>query len=75
MSQNQAVSALSTISLTLNWLANFSVSLLFLPLRNALAGGPPGDSHHDPGKVGRVFWVFAAILTLVMGVVWKKWKA
>ncbi|KAJ4488312.1 general substrate transporter [Lentinula aciculospora] len=69
-----AVSALSTISLTLNWLSNFSVSLLFLPLRNALSGGAPGDPHHDPGKIGRVFWVFAVILTCVMSVVWRKWR-
>ncbi|KAJ3995696.1 general substrate transporter [Lentinula boryana] len=69
-----AVSALSTISLTLNWLSNFCVSLLFLPLRNALSGGAPGDPHHDPGKVGRVFWVFAVILALVMSVVWRKWR-
>ncbi|KIK63780.1 hypothetical protein GYMLUDRAFT_40848 [Collybiopsis luxurians FD-317 M1] len=70
-----AVSALSTIALTLNWLINFSVSLLFLPLRNALSGGPPSSPHHDPGKIGRVFWVFAAALVSVMGVVWRKWKA
>lgn len=71
---NQAVSSLSTIALSLNWLTNFSVSLLFLPLRNLLSGGAPGDPHHDPGKIGRVFWVFAAILALVMSVVWRKWK-
>ncbi|KAF5391717.1 hypothetical protein D9757_001669 [Collybiopsis confluens] len=69
-----AVSALSTIALTLNWLTNFSVSLLFLPLRNALSGGPPNSPNHDPGKVGHVFWIFAAVLTLVMGIVWSKWK-
>ncbi|KAH7877804.1 general substrate transporter [Lentinula edodes] len=69
-----AVSSLSTIALSLNWLTNFSVSLLFLPLRNVLSGGAPGDPHHDPGKIGRVFWVFAAILALVMSVVWRKWK-
>ncbi|KAJ3842779.1 general substrate transporter [Lentinula raphanica] len=70
-----AVSALSTIALSLNWLSNFLVSLLFLPLRNALSGGAPGDPHHDPGKIGRVFWVFAVILAVVMSVVWRKWRA
>jgi MFS transporter, SP family, solute carrier family 2 (facilitated glucose transporter), member 3 len=36
-------------------IANFFVGLVFLPLRNALAGG-------DPMKEGRVFYVFAALL-------------
>lgn len=39
-------------------IANFCVALIFLPLRNALAGG-------DALKEGRVFYVFAVILFLV----------
>ena len=38
-------------------LSNFIVGLMFLPLRNALSGG-------DPHKEGRVFYVFAALLSI-----------
>ncbi|KAF9027161.1 general substrate transporter [Hymenopellis radicata] len=54
-----ATSALSSIALALNWIANFLVGLAFLPLRKFLSGG-------DPTKQGRVFWVFAAVLALCM---------
>ena len=57
-----ATSALSSIALSLNWIVNFLVGLAFLPLRKFLSGG-------DPSKQGRVFWVFAAILTVSMFVV------
>ncbi|KAG0705332.1 general substrate transporter [Suillus ampliporus] len=50
-----AVSAISSVGLSLNWTANFIVGLIFLPLRNFLANG-------DPMKEGRVFYVFAAAL-------------
>ncbi|KAH9946362.1 general substrate transporter [Epithele typhae] len=56
VSPHHAVSALSSVGLTLNWTANFLVGLVFLPLRNFLADG-------DPLKEGRVFYVFAAMLT------------
>jgi SP family facilitated glucose transporter-like MFS transporter 3 len=39
-------------------ITNFLVGLVFLPLRNFLAGG-------DPLKEGKVFYVFAAILFVV----------
>ncbi|RPD65842.1 general substrate transporter [Lentinus tigrinus ALCF2SS1-7] len=55
VSPHQAVSALSSIGLSLNWIANFLVGLVFLPLRNLL-------SHGEPDKEGRVFYVFAALL-------------
>jgi MFS transporter, SP family, solute carrier family 2 (facilitated glucose transporter), member 3 len=38
---------------------NFLVGQIFLPLRNMLA-------HGDPSKAGRVFYVFAAVLTTSM---------
>ncbi|KAJ7582501.1 general substrate transporter [Mycena floridula] len=57
-----AVSALASLALSLNWIANFLVSLAFLPMRNYLSGG-------DPMKEGRVFFVFVGVLALVMGVV------
>ncbi|PIL23734.1 MFS general substrate transporter [Ganoderma sinense ZZ0214-1] len=55
VSPHHAVSALSSIGLSLNWIANFLVGLVFLPLRNFLANG-------DESKEGRVFFVFAALL-------------
>ncbi|KAF4578645.1 hypothetical protein EYR36_000452 [Pleurotus pulmonarius] len=55
-----AVSALSSTGLSLNWIANFFVGLVFLPLRNFLSG-----ASHD--KDGRVFYLFALILALSMG--------
>ncbi|RDX42672.1 general substrate transporter [Lentinus brumalis] len=55
VSPHQAVSALSSIGLSLNWIANFLVGLVFLPLRNLL-------SHREADKEGRVFYVFAALL-------------
>lgn len=51
-----AVSALSSISLSINWSTNFVISLAFLPLRNWLAG-PDGE------WAGNVFFVFAFLLT------------
>ncbi|KAH9857800.1 general substrate transporter [Lenzites betulinus] len=55
VSPHQAVSALSSVGLSLNWTANFLVGLVFLPLRDFL-------SHGDVEKEGRVFYVFAALL-------------
>ncbi|KDQ60586.1 hypothetical protein JAAARDRAFT_31553 [Jaapia argillacea MUCL 33604] len=52
-----AVSALSSTALSLNWIANFVVGLIFLPLRNLLSGG-------SASREGRVFYVFAMILFL-----------
>ncbi|KAG1858457.1 general substrate transporter [Suillus subalutaceus] len=50
-----AVSAISSVGLSLNWSSNFVIGLVFLPLRNFLANG-------DPMKEGRVFYLFAAAL-------------
>ncbi|KAG2752118.1 general substrate transporter [Suillus brevipes Sb2] len=50
-----AVSAISSVGLSLNWSSNFVIGLIFLPLRNFLANG-------DPMKEGRVFYLFAAAL-------------
>ncbi|EJD02102.1 general substrate transporter [Fomitiporia mediterranea MF3/22] len=51
-----AVGALSSAALSLNWIANFTVGLIFLPLRNFLSQDDP--EHQE----GRVFYVFAATL-------------
>ncbi|KAN0075282.1 General substrate transporter [Tylopilus felleus] len=50
-----AVSAVSSVGLSLNWIINFFIGLIFLQVRNLLA-------HGDPMKEGRVFYLFAAIL-------------
>ncbi|KAF9459362.1 general substrate transporter [Collybia nuda] len=55
VSPGYAVSALSSVALSLNWIVNFMVGLLFLPLRNQLSGG-------DSLKEGRVFYVFVGVL-------------
>ncbi|KAG2020515.1 sugar transporter, variant 3 [Coprinopsis cinerea AmutBmut pab1-1] len=55
VSPPRAVSALSSVALSLNWIANFLVGLLFLPLRNLLSGG---DIH----KEGRIFYLFGLLL-------------
>jgi len=52
-----AVSSLASVALSLNWITNFVVGIIFLPMRNFLSGG-------DMLKEGRVFYVFAAMLTL-----------
>jgi len=57
-----AVSTVSSIALSLNWIANFLVGIGFLPLRNYLAGG---ETHRE----GRVFYVFGAVL-LVVYILW-----
>jgi len=55
VSPAHAVSAISSVALSLNWIANFIVGLVFLPLRNFLAGG-------DMLKEGRIFYVFVILL-------------
>ncbi|CAK5279489.1 unnamed protein product [Mycena citricolor] len=61
VSPYHAVSALSSIALSLNWIVNFLVGLVFLPLRNLLSQG-------DPSKEGRVFYLFAIALFCSMGI-------
>jgi len=58
VSPARSVGAMSTIGLSLNWLTNFCVALMFLPLRNYLSGG-------DSSREGRVFYVFAVIFSVV----------
>jgi len=52
-----ATSALSSVALSVSWVANFMVGVAFLPLRNALAHG---DSHRE----GLVFYVSVAAFAL-----------
>ncbi|VDB86977.1 unnamed protein product [Peniophora sp. CBMAI 1063] len=67
VSPTEAVSALSSTALSLNWVANFFVGLAFLPLRNLLSGG-------NPDKEGLVFFVFAAFLTVSAAVLYRAYR-
>ncbi|KZV67967.1 general substrate transporter [Peniophora sp. CONT] len=67
VSPPEAVSALSSTALSLNWVANFFVGLAFLPLRNLLSGG-------NSDKEGLVFFVFAAILTVSAAVLHRAYR-
>ncbi|KAI0256531.1 general substrate transporter [Lactifluus subvellereus] len=64
---SRAVSALSSVALSLNWIANFLIGLAFLPLRNQLSGG-------DSTKEGRVFYVFAGLLFLSSSVLFQSYR-
>jgi len=57
VSPPNAVSSLSSMALSLNWIVNFCVGLIFLPIRNFISGG-------DMLKEGRVFYIFVAVLSL-----------
>ncbi|KAI0085424.1 general substrate transporter [Irpex rosettiformis] len=67
VSPKHAVSALSSVGLSLNWIANFLVGLVFLPLRNLLAQG-------DPQKEGRIFYLFAAMLAFCTFVLFRFYR-
>ncbi|TFY54754.1 hypothetical protein EVJ58_g8675 [Rhodofomes roseus] len=67
VSPQHAVSALSSVALSLNWIANFLVGLVFLPLRNALSGGAED-------KEGRVFYVFATLLAFCTFVLFRVYR-
>ncbi|KAF5387155.1 hypothetical protein D9615_001699 [Tricholomella constricta] len=59
VSPPHAVSSLSSVALSLNWIVNFLVGLVFLPLRKLLSGG-------EVTKQGRVFYVFGTVLLVSM---------
>ncbi|KIM48995.1 hypothetical protein M413DRAFT_92306 [Hebeloma cylindrosporum] len=67
VSPPHAVSALSSVALSLNWIANFSVALTFLPIRNFLSGG-------DQYKEGLVFYVFVVIFALSVFLLFRVYK-
>jgi len=62
-----AVSSLSSVALSLNWIANFCVGLVFLPIRNFLSGG-------DMLKEGRVFYIFVVVLSLSTWYLFRMYK-
>ncbi|KAF8479259.1 general substrate transporter [Russula ochroleuca] len=64
---SRAASTLSSVGLSLNWIANFIVGLAFLPLRNKLSGG-------DSSKEGRVFYIFAGVLFLFSSIFFRSYR-
>jgi len=67
VSSPSTVSALSSVALSLNWITNFFVALIFLPIRNFLSGG-------DQYKEGLVFYVFAVIFALAAFLLFKVYR-
>jgi len=67
VSPPHAVSALSSIALSMNWVCNFIVGLSFLPLRNFLSGG-------EPEYEGRVFYLFGSLLLASYLVLYRLYK-
>ncbi|KAI0028353.1 general substrate transporter [Vararia minispora EC-137] len=68
VSPPEAVAALSSIALSVNWITNFLVGLTFLPLRNFLSGGKPDQE-------GRVFFVFVGALGLFSSVLFRAYRS
>lgn len=68
---DQAVPALSALSLSLSWTLNFFIALLFLPLRDALSS--PNQTTPGGGRIneGRVFYVFMLTCALLAGIVYR----
>jgi len=67
VSPPHAVSALTSIALSMNWVCNFVVGLSFLPLRNFLSGG---RTEHE----GRVFYLFGSLLLVSYLVLYRLYK-
>ncbi len=68
----QAIPALASLSLSLNWVANFFIAILFLPLRDALSSPiDPGDPISERTGEGRVFYLFTGVCAVLGLLVWK----
>ena len=65
----EAIPATSSIALSASWIANFTVALGFLPLRNALSWQGKGGRMEGEG---RVFFVFLACQIVTAIVIWVK---
>jgi len=62
MAPDPAIPALASLSLSLNWITNFFVASLFLPLRDALASpADPKDPTSAKTGEGRVFYLFTVV--------------
>nr|XP_019045765.1 vacuolar membrane protein [Kwoniella bestiolae CBS 10118]OCF24695.1 vacuolar membrane protein [Kwoniella bestiolae CBS 10118] len=67
-----AIPAVSSLSLSINWITNFFIAILFLPLRDFLSTPvDPRDPQSDRRGEGRVFYVFTGILVVGGLLVWR----
>ncbi|WWD04751.1 hypothetical protein V865_002822 [Kwoniella europaea PYCC6329] len=67
-----AIPAVSSLSLSINWITNFLIAILFLPLRDFLSTPiDPRDPQSDRRGEGRVFYVFTGILVVGGLLVWR----
>ncbi|KDN35770.1 hypothetical protein RSAG8_11332, partial [Rhizoctonia solani AG-8 WAC10335] len=69
-----AVSAMSSLSLAVNWSTNFLIGIAFLPLRNFLAKLSFGDTAPEGGGEGRIFYVFVIVMIICTSYLSKAWK-
>ncbi|CAE7162939.1 unnamed protein product [Rhizoctonia solani] len=69
-----AVSAMSSLSLAVNWSTNFLIGIAFLPLRNFLAKLSFGDAVPEGSGEGRIFYVFVIIMIACTSYLSKAWK-
>ena len=68
----QAIPALASLSLSVSWIANFLVAILFLPLRDALSSTvDPTDPLSQRKGEGRVFYVFTVVCLGLAVLVWR----
>ncbi|QRV89647.1 Sugar (and other) transporter [Ceratobasidium sp. AG-Ba] len=69
-----AVSAMSSLSMAVNWSTNFVIGAAFLPLRNFLAKLSFGGSSAEGSGEGRVFYVFVLAMiacSMYLSAAWK----
>ncbi|CUA76138.1 putative metabolite transport protein YBR241C [Saccharomyces cerevisiae S288c] [Rhizoctonia solani] len=69
-----AVSAMSSLSLAVNWSTNFLIGIAFLPLRNFLAKLSFGDAVPEGSGEGRIFYVFVIVMIICTLYLSKAWK-
>ncbi|KAG8759840.1 hypothetical protein FRC12_009681 [Ceratobasidium sp. 428] len=69
-----AVSAMSSLSMSVNWSTNFLIGAAFLPLRNFLARLSFGDSPAEGSGEGRIFYVFVLAMILCAMYLSAAWK-
>ncbi|WVQ96838.1 hypothetical protein IAU59_003945 [Kwoniella sp. CBS 9459] len=70
-----SVPAVSSLALSINWITNFLIAILFLPIRDLLSTPiDPRDPVSDRKGEGRVFYVFTVVLAAGALLVWKGLK-
>ncbi|KAG8726769.1 hypothetical protein FRC11_014516 [Ceratobasidium sp. 423] len=69
-----AVSAVSSLSMTVNWTTNFLIGVAFLPLRNFLAKLSFGEAVPEGSGEGRIFYVFVIVTIICALYLQRAWK-